>query len=61
MVHRVALTGTTIEPLPYVAVMGLLVHDGAAWFAVLDEFFLKCIVTRSEGIGPVAGKSGASR
>ena len=47
-------------PFIYVALKGLFVHDGTAWFAVLLEFFLKCIVMRSDGIGLVAGKSGAS-
>lgn len=49
------------EPFPNVALMGLRVHDGTARFTVLLEFFLKCIVTRSEGIEVVAGNSGASR
>jgi hypothetical protein len=42
-----------------VALTVLLLHVGASGLSVLLEFFLKCIVTRCDGIGEVVGKSGA--
>lgn len=43
----------------YVALIVLLLHVGAAGLSVLLEFFLKCIVTRFDGIVATVGYSGA--
>lgn len=50
---------TPVVVFPYVALTVLLLHVGASGLSVLLEFFLKCIVTRCDGIGEVVGKSGA--
>ena len=50
---------TPVVAFWYVAVIVLLLHVGASGLSVLLEFFLKFIVTRFDGIGEVAGYSGA--
>lgn len=50
---------TPVVKLPNVALTVLLLHVGASGLSALLEFFLKCIVTRCDGIGAVSGYSGA--